>query len=51
MKKARAWLDSHGMVYGFHDYKTKRQQSGEQNTNTWRSVTALVNPVTEPTRR
>ncbi len=22
MKKARAWLDSHGVEYGFHDYKT-----------------------------
>jgi arsenate reductase (glutaredoxin) len=22
MKKARAWLDSHGVVYEFHDYKT-----------------------------
>ena len=22
MKKARAWLDSHGIAYGFHDYKT-----------------------------
>jgi arsenate reductase len=22
MKKARAWLDSHGVTYGFHDYKT-----------------------------
>ena len=22
MKKARAWLDSHGVAYGFHDYKT-----------------------------
>jgi arsenate reductase (glutaredoxin) len=21
MKKARAWLDSHGVVYEFHDYK------------------------------
>lgn len=21
MKKARAWLDSHGVAYGFHDYK------------------------------
>ncbi len=21
MKKARAWLDDHGVVYGFHDYK------------------------------
>jgi arsenate reductase len=21
MKKARAWLDGHGMAYGFHDYK------------------------------
>ena len=23
MKKARAWLDSHGVAYGFHDYKTE----------------------------
>jgi arsenate reductase (glutaredoxin) len=23
MKKARAWLDSHGIVYRFHDYKTE----------------------------
>jgi len=22
MKKARAWLDSHGVSYDFHDYKT-----------------------------
>jgi arsenate reductase (glutaredoxin) len=22
MKKARAWLDNHGVTYGFHDYKT-----------------------------
>ena len=22
MKKARAWLDSHGVTYAFHDYKT-----------------------------
>lgn len=22
MKKARAWLDRHGVAYGFHDYKT-----------------------------
>jgi arsenate reductase len=22
MKKARAWLDSHGVKYDFHDYKT-----------------------------
>lgn len=21
MKKARVWLDSHGIAYGFHDYK------------------------------
>ena len=21
VKKARAWLDSHGVAYGFHDYK------------------------------
>ena len=23
MKMARAWLDSHGVAYGFHDYKTQ----------------------------
>ena len=23
MKKARAWLDSHGVAYAFHDYKTE----------------------------
>lgn len=23
MKKARGWLDSHGVEYGFHDYKTE----------------------------
>ncbi|HEV7881869.1 ArsC family reductase [Bradyrhizobium sp.] len=23
MKKARAWLDRHHVVYGFHDYKTE----------------------------
>ena len=22
VKKARAWLDAHGVAYGFHDYKT-----------------------------
>jgi len=23
MKKARAWLDGHGVAYAFHDYKTR----------------------------
>jgi Spx/MgsR family transcriptional regulator len=23
MQKARAWLDSHGVAYAFHDYKTQ----------------------------
>ena len=23
MKKARAWLDGHGIAYAFHDYKTQ----------------------------
>ena len=23
MKRARAWLDAHGVAYGFHDYKTE----------------------------
>ena len=51
MKKARAWLDSHGVAYDFHDDKTKRhgawQQSGEQNT--WRSVTGLNGPPCDGT--
>ncbi len=31
MKKARAWLDKHGVAYAFHDYKTagiEREQAG-----------------------
>ena len=31
MKKARAWLDKHGVDYAFHDYKTagiEREQAG-----------------------
>ena len=23
MKKARAWLDAHGIAYAFHDYKAE----------------------------
>ena len=29
MKKARAWLDKHGVVYDFHDYKTAGIERGE----------------------
>src|SRR5262249_31633008 len=28
MKKARAWLDGHGVAYGFHDYKTASIERG-----------------------
>lgn len=28
MKKARAWLDGHGIVYGFHDYKVAGIERG-----------------------
>jgi len=33
MKKARAWLDSHGVAYGFHDYKTEGSTYGSKATN------------------
>jgi len=29
MKKARAWLDGHGVAYGFHDYKTAGIEKGK----------------------
>jgi len=29
MKKARAWLDKHGVAYDFHDYKTAGVARGE----------------------
>ena len=29
MKKARAWLDSHGVAYDFHDYKTAGYHQGQ----------------------
>ena len=28
MKKARAWLDGHGVAYGFHDYKASGIERG-----------------------
>jgi arsenate reductase len=28
MKKARAWLDGHGIAYGFHDYKAAGIERG-----------------------
>ena len=28
MKKARAWLDTHGVAYAFHDYKAQGIESG-----------------------
>ena len=29
MKKARAWLDQHGVAYQFHDYKSAGVERGE----------------------
>lgn len=29
MKKARAWLDAHGVAYTFHDYKTQGIDGGK----------------------
>ena len=29
MKKARAWLDKHGVAYAFHDYKTAGIERGK----------------------
>ena len=29
MKKARAWLDKHGVAYGFHDYKAAGIERGQ----------------------
>ena len=33
MKKARAWLDGHGVAYGFHDYK--KLGLDERTLRTW----------------
>jgi arsenate reductase len=33
MKKARAWLDGHGVAYGFHDYKTAA--APKENLKAW----------------
>jgi arsenate reductase (glutaredoxin) len=33
MKKARAWLDSHGIAYDFHDYK--KSGIDRQRLETW----------------
>ncbi len=33
MKKARAWLDGHGVAYSFHDYKT--EGVGRAALQTW----------------
>jgi arsenate reductase len=33
MKKARAWLDSHGVAYHFHDYKS--EGIGKENLKRW----------------
>ena len=32
MKKARAWLDSHGVAYAFHDYKSAGIERGRLET-------------------
>ncbi|UJW75736.1 ArsC family reductase [Rhizobium sp. SL42] len=42
MKKARQWLDDHGVAYGFHDYKTGGIDRGHLETWTdkagWETV-------------
>ena len=50
MKKARAWLDDHGVAYAFHDYKTAgidRERHGEA----WSGRSAGKNCLTAPARR
>jgi len=29
MKKARAWLDKHGIAYAFHDYNADSDEGGQ----------------------
>ncbi len=42
MKKARAWLDKHGVAYEFHDYKTagieRKQLEGWSKKAGWESL-------------
>jgi arsenate reductase (glutaredoxin) len=42
MKKARAWLDGHGVAYDFHDYKVagiaKEKLSGWSKTVGWETL-------------
>jgi arsenate reductase len=42
MKKARAWLDGHGVAYEFHDYKTagisKEKLKGWSDTVGWETL-------------
>ena len=36
MKKARAWLDKHGVAYSFHDYKT--EGIGKERLARWSKI-------------
>jgi arsenate reductase len=42
MKKARAWLDGHGVAYAFHDYKLsgieRRQLEGWASKVSWETL-------------
>ena len=53
MKKARTW-HSHGVAYGFHDYKTEGSTYGSKATNGIPRALLhgwLVRPATEPIGR
>src|SRR3984957_578899 len=42
MKKARAWLDGHGVAYSFHDYRTegiaKEKLTGWSDEGGWETL-------------
>ncbi len=49
MKKARAWLDTHRVAYGFHDYKA--EGIGKAVLESWRRASAGRRCSTAPARR
>jgi len=54
MKKARAWLDGHGVAYGFHDYKTAGIEKGKlkqwSDKLGWRRCSSRRHHVSQITR-
>jgi len=47
MKKARAWLDSHGVDYSFHDYKTEgiAKTSSSNGATNWAGKRCSIAPA------